>query len=263
MQAQKLHKQHSAPLLNLSAIRESTEEIVSGMDRYNNPHNYNPDDYAVNNSKFMRVEPQMHTSYSTPEESEMDFLMDGFGDDPDKRRGMFASQKSATSIIDEAKQAAPAWFNRSCPNLANPLRNQPGPLVDRFEEDKESYIEALGHPVKSEWHHSQPNLFSETWESPIGGGKRPNLLLNRMKRSKMSQSDRHLTSSTPSHAFDMFDSPRKYHSPQKRSGQPFSQEDIVLSPIGDGSTLGLWDKLSKIEETVDRQLGEFTDPLPF
>lgn len=224
---------------------------------------FSSDDYAVNNSKFMRVEPNMDLLLGELDNA-LSLNLNGERSGSDKRTS-FANQKSATSVINEAtgSQATPAWFNRSCPDFGmdvapkSSMLNQVQEIMEEEGEEEHLETQAFSYPnMYADWHHSTPNLFSSpdvmdylepTAPAPPQSSsdqprflQRPNLLA--LSPKKRSQSVRHLNMGNPS-SFSV------YHSPEKTScKQSISHEDIVLSPIGDGATDALFDKLQKIQE---------------
>lgn len=264
-QAQKLHKQHSAPMLSRTAILQSTNDLATERHGFMQGGGYAHDDYAVNNSKWMRVETnhdRMTYANEEPTESRMDLLLGELNLDgeSDKRR-MFASQKSATSVIEDI-QSQPAWFNRSCPNLkaSQPMEIRSSPLFDEPIQECDEKMEDFSISQRSgssatAWHHSTPNLFDQPMleSSPmhVGSSTADQFYAGALKKAR---SDRHINTGR----FDLFEQSDKGTSIAQPK-RPLFQEDIVLSPIGDGSTRGLFEKLQGIEETVD----EFLDPLPF
>lgn len=296
----RLHKQLSAPLLNRTAIQESSEDILldqqsqassrSSASRYSNAtwSNGAQPEYAVNNSKFMRVEPNMDLLLG---ELDTALSLNLNGNDKGQgcikgKRDIFQSQRSATSVIDEAQgmggavqEQTPAWFNRSCPDFSydtnssassvvsrmsiepngqmSSMLNQVQELVEEEEEEEEPLgAEQFSIPnMYADWHHSTPNLFSSDHtmnfldnhnESPPSSShqtsrfqSRPNLMM--LSPKKRSQSVRHLNMGQAS-SFSV------YHSPEKGANRRVNHEDIVLSPIGDGTTEDLFDKLQNIQE---------------
>lgn len=275
----KLHKQSSAPLLSLSAIQGSSEDL-DVESRFQQAHNYNLTDYAVNNSKWMRVEtPQERMNFAIGESNEqnMDLLLGELNlnssahgqhqqtNHMDKRR-MFASQKSATSVVDDVTSSGqPAWFNRSCPNLSvghQQQQQQPQQRREQLVHDviQESDEEASMHDMHPrnvfDWHHSTPDLFGEPQTQPdqVMSDPKPSLLLNRMM--KKARSERQLMNTGIGNRFDMFEQPQKSACTTQAT---INHEDLVLSPIGDGSTQDLFDKLQGIEEHCD----SFLNPLPY
>lgn len=277
-------------MLSRTAILQSTNDLAAernGMMYQQNNNGYSHDDYAVNNSKWMRVETQ-HDSMSNGFmgantnndncDARMDLLLGELNLDggSDKRR-MFASQKSATSVIEDINNT-PAWFNRSCPNLQKPVEMRASPLLhepiqEAAEEDShmgDDFSARSSGRSNGGWHHSTPNLFDQQPQldsavsAPmnVGSSASDQFYSGSLKKAR---SDRHLGQSS-GYRFDLYveqpDQAPSSSQPvqqQQQQQRPLCQEDIVLSPIGDGSTRGLFEKLQGIEETVD----EFLDPLPF
>lgn len=277
----KLHKQSSAPLLSLSAIQGSSEDI-DAESRFQQAHNYNLTDYAVNNSKWMRVEtPQerMNFAMGEPNEQNMDLLLGELNlnssshgqqqqqqretSHVDKRR-MFASQKSATSVVDGVTSSSqPAWLNRSCPNLSLGHQQQQQQRHDQLvhdviqESDEETSMnDSHGCNVFNDWHHSTPDFFADQPPHPdhIMSDTKPSLLLNRMM--KKARSERQLMNTGIGNTFNLYEQPQKSACTTQAT---INHEDLVLSPIGDGSTQDLFEKLQGIEEHCE----SYVNPLPY
>jgi hypothetical protein len=296
-QAIKLHKQSSAPLLSTSAIQGSSEDIVvqqrelfpqarsyshSNLNNLNNTMT----EFTINPEWMRGVEnPRDRMNFALGEHN-MDLLLGGLDlnssshnhnrhhqqrRNADKRR-MFASQKSATSVVECVQSSAsnqqPPWINRSCPNLSSgeapPPRPsyRPSPLMhDVIQESDE---ETPGNDIHcrlafhDEWHHSTPDLYTAepatAQREIVLSDQKTSLLLNRMM--KKARSERVLMNTTISNRFHMFEPPQKSAGTTQA---PINHEDLVLSPIGDGSTLDLIDKLQDIEEHFE----SFVNPLPY
>jgi len=205
------------------------------------------------------------------------------------------SQRSATSVIDSEVQIVdstgrpevPSWFNRSCPDFSygqnkslapsSGMGMENGPMSSMLnqvqeimeEEDEEFEAEQFSVPnMYDDWHHSTPNLFgnndntmnfmeSNSASPPDSSGPRkfktrPNLL--QLSPKKRSQSVRHLNMGG-TNSFSV------YHSPEKGSHRRLNHEDIVLSPIGDGNTDELFDKLQQIQEFSENNDGDFAETI--
>ena len=310
-----LFKQLSAPVLSRTAILESGEDILLGQNSQTSSrssssslcpsqtYSHDAEEEYGGNSKFMRVEPNMdlllgelNNALSLNLDGNNSHNNTGSGDIKGKR-DIFQSQKSATSVIDEARalrgalhQQTPAWFNRSCPDFSyNPRssacssssgsmksngNSNMSSMLNQVqaieEEEEESLEEQFSYPnVYADWHHSTPNLFASVEEvqfmdhndssyssSPSNPTTlfktRPNLAM--LSPKKKSQSMRHLNVGQ-GNSFSM------YHSPSKGFRGRVSHEDIVLSPIGDGNTDDLFDRLQRINEFSDRGEGDQMDPM--
>jgi hypothetical protein len=280
----KLHKQSSAPLLSTSAIQGSSDDIDEQRELFQRQQarNYNMTEYTISNSsEWLRGtdnNPQDRMAFvmGEPNEQIMDQLLGGLNlnssshsqqqqqkqrrNNADKRR-LFASQKSATSVVENVQSSSqPPWINKSCPNLSGGQTQprpsyRPSPLMhDVIQESDE---ETPGNDIHcrhvfNEWHHSTPDLYAQP-DSVLSDNK-PSLLLNRMM--KKARSERVLMNTTIGNRFDMFEPPQKSACTTQA---PINHEDLVLSPIGDGSTLDLFDKLQGIEEHFET----FVNPLPY
>jgi hypothetical protein len=252
----------------------------------NNPsnhsaHHYNLEDYAVKNSKFMRVDrddasfgeddPDMDLLLGELDEAVTAMNMGNYTHGRDNKRHMFASQKSVTSIIDEARQSksSPAWFNRSCPNLANNFRFEPTYRTDSLlsqvkELEQEEPIEEFFDEAPCNtfaWHHSQPDLFSPSnvGSSPSECSK-PNFLMMNRVMARRAQSVRNLPISS---SFDFYETPQQQQKQPATTSPLFNHEHLILSPIGDGSTDGLIEKLQGIVEGSERLTDDIFEPMPF
>ena len=248
------------------------------------------DEYNTNSSKFMRVEPNMDVLLGELN-TVLSLNLDGLNSNLDGikgKRDIFQSRKSATSVIDNAQfldgsvqQKTADWFNRSCPDFSyNPRASmtsgslEPGGNMSSMlnqvhaitEEEEESIEEQFSYPnVYADWHHSTPNLFSsvdamhltdshydaQSFDNPTPQFKtRPSLAM--LSPKKKSQSIRHLNMGHTG-SFSV------YHSPPKGANRRVNHEDIVLSPIGDGNTDDLFDRLQQIQEFTEYGDGDFVD----
>jgi hypothetical protein len=293
-QAIKLHKQSSAPLLSTSAIQGSSDDIEAQREQFqrqqqqqqqpqsrnfgSSSSSSNMIEYTINNNNnpgWMRVDQdRMSFAMMEPNEQNMDLLLGGLdlnssahsqrGSNADKRR-TFASQKSATSVVENVQLSSqPPWINRSCPNLTNgqtPPRPayRPSPLMHDVIQESEEEItgnDIHWRNVHDERHHSTPDLYADLSARPdrVMSNHKPSLLLNRMM--KKARSERVLMNTAIGKRFDMFEQPQKGACTTQA---PIDHEDLVLSPIGDGSTLDLFDKLQGIEEHFE----SFVNPLPY
>jgi hypothetical protein len=251
----KLHKQHSAPLLNTSCFLEESDNFHGAR----NTDWSLDDNYSLNNTKFAQdLESEHALEDLLGEHAE---ALPAFSDDytvPNKRHVF--QQRSVRSIIDEAQQthSTPAWFNNSCPNLSVPVSMGPqASLLLPMDEPEEEPLDPFSRPnMFTEFQHSQP-LFAETPNKPSLACGKPNRFLDKM-RSKRSQSARQLNARI-SRSFDGYESPLKLSA----STAPINHEDIILSPIGDGSTHGLFELLKGMEDGSDRNAEDLFDPIPF
>jgi hypothetical protein len=279
-QARKLYKQPSAPHLTTPATQISSNEFEEEREIFLPGNSYNHadfvvsnSDFVVSNSKWMRVETLQDRGFVTGESKDMNLLLGELDLNSsshsqqcnlaDKRR-MFASQRSATSVVEGVQSSN--FFNRSCPNLSGGHTNRPlhrpSPLVhDVIRESDGETEETSANDIHwtyafNEWHHSTPDLFADQPGQPeYVTSDRPSLLLNRMMRKK-ARSERLLMNAATGNRFDLYVRPLK----NARSFQaPIDHEDLVLSPIGDGNTLDLFDKLQGNEEHFE----SFVNPLPF
>lgn len=279
-----VNRQHSAPVLSASAMKQASDDIAN--ERTGN----NPAD--ISNQKLMRVEPpepnikvlfgklepnlfasfstasgdDHSESYSSVNSSVNGELSNMFsiGVSVQDKRREFASQKSATSILDfDSSNSQQDWYRRSCPNLANDPTSmaQKGSLLEQLKSDDNEVddepLDAFSRPtMTNEWHHSQPDLLFQTNLDAPMASSRPNLLLNRMMKNR-SQSVRHLSSVTSS--LESFGA-QKHKDYVDRTD---NHEDMILSPIGDGDAEGLMKKLQSIGEGADVETEDVFDPIPF
>lgn len=289
-----MHRQMSAPTLCTASIRESGDYLPSSV----NSNWQEQEEYTPNNPKFMGLEPNVDMLLG-----ELDNVLSlDLESNPivksnciDDKRNIFATQRSATSVIEQAQQSqqVPAWFNRSCPDFSHnmtpcptmssetnvtgtvPMTSMLNQLQEVMEEDEEDSLESdefIYPNIYQDWHHSTPNLFSSVEESrshmnrpelPMPSSPTKHELFHKQRPNlrmlspkKRSQSVRQINLGAPS-SFSVYHSPEKNPNNQHR----INHEDIVLSPIGDGKADDLFDKLIMIQEFVDD--GDESINIPF
>lgn len=181
-------------------------------------------------------------------------------------RSSFSGQKlqnAIRSIIDEAEptNVAPAWFNNSSTNLEfTKLMGQAAPLMRQWHEEdevSEKSIDALHRPnAFNDWHSPQRIRLAESAnEIALNSDKLKNILdLMTSKRAPYARQPRSQVGNYTS-AFE----------PSTTMGMTtgsINEKSIILSPIGDGSTRGLFKLLQGMGEGSERSIEGRFSPLP-
>jgi hypothetical protein len=261
----KMQKRFSAPMINISYMDKG--EGDGNFAGVPSAHNFMLNDYSANVFKFQRNDqaqqglqamqqnmglptgdfesmPQTMSLPSGEFESRNFVPLSSFK--PSKRHS-FAGQfghESMRCIIDEARQTMAAV-------------QQAAPMLPQCEEPDDASI--ITFPPKNmfgERHHSEPRLTSHSLNQ-LEGSCAPSTMERINTMPSLSQSS---TSQVNNNSFDIFDSRPK--TPVNTG--PANDDNIELSPIGDGTTCGLFDIFKDFTaEGCDKDSDDLFAPLPF
>jgi hypothetical protein len=265
-------------MINMSFMEKNEGDNFHGVP---SAHNFMLNDYSANAFKFQRNDQNQFGLQNLQQQQNMGLASNEFENmqqsisvpsgefdsrnfvplsnfKPSKRHsfaGHFGHQ-SMRCIIDETRQAAAnsEWFNASGPNVSamEPTTQSPPEMAQRDDHDEESIVTfTTTSNAFGERHHSEPQLNA--------------LILPDMSHGIASRGRTH-TMPSLTHAskhvnstFETYECPKTPVPPELAD-----HDNIELSPIGDGTTCGLFDLLKDFTgDSAGKDSEDLFAPLPF